>query len=244
MTSSHDDTPPVPSTAPAPVAPRWWEMQSLMSLPLADAALAIVFVLYAVGAVRPEFLLSLPGPLRGLEESLMHVVMLEAGYLLFAGTLVDLATRLQKRPPLIVVIALAACIPLFSESARESLVRAWGEGLVVFIPLVVSLFDRMAVLWYMPGSSPLERMRARALTSDRVVMGMVALALFAASLIGLMMIPAAGSLLETGAPIGAVIVLYFAVAAFNEIRVRSRSFESDPKVLLPMDLLEVRKLDL
>ena len=214
-----------------------------MSLPLADAALATVFALYAFVAVRPQFYLSLPEPLRGLQDSMVQVVMLEAVFLLFAGTLVDLATRIPRRPPLILVVALAGCVPLFSDTVRAMLVQAWGEGLIVFIPLVVSLFDRVAVLWYMPGSSPLERMRARALTSDRMVMGIVTLALFAAAMIVSITLPDAGDVMGGSAAL-AVIAIYFAVAAVNEIRVRRSSFRSNPRVLLHFDLLEVRRLDL
>ena len=229
-------------TAPhRPRTARWWHVQSLVTLPVADAVLALLFMASAIASFRPEILRVIPGDQKELETWLGQVLILEAVFLVFSGTLVDLATRIKRRPPVIVIIALAAAIPLFSEPLRAIVFEAWSKGLIAFIPVAVSLSDRVAVLWYMPSAPPEDRLAARALMANRILSGLTILVIFAGFIVASMVV---SDLLIEGWQLGVLVALYFLIAAVDEMRVRRPSFAANPTVLFRYDLLDVKRLEM
>lgn len=157
-------------------------------------------------------------------DELIFVLMVEGGFLLMQGTLVDIATRLKKRPPIWAVALIVAAVVLFSGEALDVLRLAWQRGLVVFLPLLVSLGERATVLWRMPDRPTIEKIAARALISNRITTALVLFALMTAA----MLLGFDEGALAAGA-------IYFAVAAFDDWRVRGRRFAERPSVLFRFD---------
>ena len=179
----------------------------------------------------------------GLHDTLAFGLMVEGGFLMTQGTLVDIATRLKKRPPVWLIVIIVAGVVLFSGEAMGVLRIAWHRGMVVFIPLLVSLAQRGSSLWHMPDKSRDEKIAARALIANRIT---TALGLFGLLTVGAV----AGTMfheyfdLLTGRPmiLGAG-ALYFAVAAFDAWRVRGQKFAEKPTVLFRFDPMHITYLD-
>ncbi|MEK6371438.1 MAG: hypothetical protein AABO58_01965 [Acidobacteriota bacterium] len=183
------------------------------AFPIPDAVMAAIF---AVAATTDFFSLQ--------RDELIFVLMVEGGFLLMQGTLVDIATRLKKRPPIWAVALIVAAVVLFSGEALDVLRLAWQRGLVVFLPLLVSLGERATVLWRMPDRPTIEKIAARALISNRITTALVLFALMTAA----MLLGFDEGALAAGA-------IYFAVAAFDDWRVRGRRFAERPSVLFRFD---------
>jgi hypothetical protein len=217
----------------------------LASLP--DAIFALVLAAAAVSAMSAASLPAVVGMFMGphVYESLMFALMVEGGFLLLQGTVADIATRLEKRPPLWAVLLIAAGLILFSSEARQILMIGWAQGMAVLIPLLLSLAQRFSMLWSMPLRSRIEKIAARALISNRIVTG---IALFGISLIVVMASTAfaldLGSFSAGGAAwtftAGA---LYFAIAGYDDWRVRRPAFAKRPKVLFRYEVLPIHHLD-
>jgi hypothetical protein len=186
------------------------------AFPIPDAVMAAIFALAAAFPyVYPE-----------LQDELGFVLMVEGGFLLMQGTLVDIATRLEKRPPIWAVALIVVGVVLFSRETLGVLQLAWQRGLVVFLPLLVSLGERATVLWRMPGRPTNEKIAARALISNRITTALVLLALLTAAML----------LGYTGVRFGLIAgAIYFAVAAYDDWRVRGRKFAERPSVLFRFD---------
>lgn len=179
----------------------------------------------------------------GFHDELAFGLMVEGGFLLMQGTLVDIATRLRKRPPVWLIVLIVAGVVLLSGEAMSILRMAWSSGLAVFLPLLVSLAQRGSSLWHMPDKSRDEKIAARALIANRIT---TALALFglltAAAAVGVMFRDYFDLL--TGRPmILAAAALYFAIAAFDAWRVRGRKFAEKPTVLFRFDPMHITYLD-
>lgn len=179
----------------------------------------------------------------GFHDALAFGLMVEGGFLMMQGTLVDIATRLKKRPPVWLIVIIVAGVVLLSGEALTLLQMAWSGGMVVFLPLLVSVAQRGSSLWHMPDKSRNEKIAARALIANRITTGLV--------LFGLLTVAAvAGTMfhdyfdLLTGRPmiLGAG-ALYFAVAAFDAWRVRGQKFAEKPTVLFRFDPLHITYLD-
>jgi hypothetical protein len=185
------------------------------AFPIPDAVMAAIFALAAAFPyVFPE-----------LQDELGFSLMVEGGFLMMQGTLVDIATRLKKRPPVWVVALIVLAVVLLSDEARGVLGLAWQRGAVVFLPLLLSLGERATVLWRMPDRPTIEKIAARALISNRITTALVLLALLtAAMLLGF-----------TGVLALAAGAIYFAVAAYDDWRVHGRKFAEHPSVLFRFD---------
>jgi hypothetical protein len=206
------------------------------AVPLPDAAMALVFAVAALMDVVPFA----PAMMEWRGE-LLFVLLVEGGFLLMQGTLVDIATRLKKRPPLWVIPIIAGVVVLFSDHARLILQMAWERGAFVFIPLVISLGERATVLWRMPDRPRVEKIAARALIANRITTGLALLALMTLTMV-------AGVIwtdlyLDDAWPVLTAGAVYFAVAAFDAWRVRGRRFAERPSVLFRFDLMHISYLE-
>ena len=188
------------------------------AFPLPDAVMALLLTL--------AHFVPLPGA-----EQLAFGLIVEGGFLMAQATLVDIATRLRKRPPLWLAALIVGGVVLFSDHALEVFALAWNRGSVVFLPLLLSLIERGAVLWRLPGRPRIERIAARALAANRITTGLGVLVLITLTIF----LPLPLSPFLAGAA-------YFAIAAFDGWRVRGRRFAEKPRVLFRFDPLHIEYL--
>jgi hypothetical protein len=219
----------------APVNPDTVRLQFLQrgrrfAFPVPDALLAMIF---AAAALFDRF----PPQLR---DELIFVLIVEGGFLMAQGTLVDIATRLRKRPPLWVAVLIVIGVMLFSQYSWDMIRMAWQQGSLVFVPLLISIAERGTVLWRMPDRPQIEKIAARALIANRIVTGLGLAGLVTLAMIVGAVFPdlydfhAAG--LVPGLLAGAA---YFAIAAFDDWRVRGRKFAERPRVLFRWDVIGI-----
>ena len=179
----------------------------------------------------------------GGRENLVWILVAEGGFLLMQGTLVDIATRLRKRPPVWMIVLILGGVLLFAgNGAIQVLQMAWQGGMLVFLPLLLSLVERGVMLWQMPSRTPIQKMAARALISNRILTGLGLLGLMTVGmLIGFALDHPLESTDLWPALLGGAI--YYAVAAYDEARVRRQAFAENPRVLFRYDVLGVKYLD-
>lgn len=206
--------------------------------PIPDALMALVMALAALSPFIP-----MPLFFAQQQLDLFFVLVVEGGFLLMQGTLVDIATRLKKRPPVWVIPIIVAAVALFSNGVLDVLRMAWDRGAVVFIPLLVSLAERGTVLWTMPNRTRIQKIAARALIGNRITTGLALLGLITA----LMLIGVATDAYDWNA-LGTVVTfgggaVYFAVAAYDDARVRGAKFAERPRVLFRFDPIHIEYLE-
>jgi hypothetical protein len=200
---------------------------------LPDALLAVICL---IAAVTPHS----SGNPAWLNDVLMELelaLVVEAGFLMFQGTLIDVATRLSKRPPLWAVMLLGAALVPFSIGTLDVLRLAFQSGgLAVLLPLLISLAGRFMVMWHMPAYTTMQKIAARALISNRILTGFV----LAVILTALMITQDRHRWMDGGfSPLLVAGAIYFAVAAFDDWRVRQRRFTQRPRVLFRYDILGI-----
>ena len=182
--------------------------------------------------------------LSDMPHELMFVLIVEGGFLLAQGTLVDIATRLKKRPPIWLAALILVGVVLISDHTLDVLRMAWQQGSLVFVPLLVSIAERGTVLWRMPGRPQIEKIAARALIANRIITG---LGLFGLVTIVMLIGAIFPSLYDFSAISVTVIMfagaIYFAVAAFDDWRVRGPKFAEKPRVLFRYDAMGIKYLE-
>lgn len=215
-----------------------------VGMPLPEAVLAVLFATAAVGCfLSPERLATLPPSMFRSQEELWMVLFIEGGFIMGQTTLIDIATRLRKRPPVWAIPLIVAVVFLLSPGVQGMMGGAWDAGAVVMVPLILTFVERATVLWHMPVASPVEKMGARAQISNRLitVLGLGGL------LIGMLCVghyvPAAYTAIRSLWPGYIAGAIYFAIAAFDEWRVRGRRFAERPRVLFGFDALGIRNTD-
>jgi hypothetical protein len=215
------------------------------AVPLPDAAMAVVLGLAAMLEFLPVHVLAvLPASLLEAREELLFALMVEGGFLMMQGTLVDIASRLKKRPPVWLIPFIVGGVLLVSNEALGVVQMAWHRGSVVFIPLLLSLAERGTVLWHLPSRSKIEKLAARALIGNRITTGLAMLALMTALLVASLAIPSLDfTALGSRWPPLLAGAIYFAVAAFDDWRVRGKRFAKNPRVLFGFDPIGVRYLE-
>ena len=215
-----------------------------VAMPLPDVVLALLLGAYAAQDFLSESLLAvLPGFAFPSHEDLGMVLFVEGGFLMGQATLVDIATRLRKRPPVWAIPLIVAVVFFLSSGAQGVFNAAMAGGAVVLIPLLLSLAERGTMLWHMPVASPLERMAARALISNRIIAVVFLGGLLTALLVTGAFVTDVESALRSGWPIWAAGAIYFAVAAFDEWRVGGPRFAARPRVLFGIDALGISNTD-
>lgn len=204
--------------------------------------MALLFLGAALLEFFPHF--PIPPSLFEAREELMFVLFVEGGFLMAQGTLVDIATRLRKRPPIWLAALIVIGVVIFSEYTWDVIRVAWERGSVVFVPLLVSLAERGTVLWRMPDRPQIEKIAARALIANRILTGVVLLGLVVVSMLLSSAFP---RLYDYSAHSSKIILfaaaLYFAIAAFDDWRVRGPRFAEKPRVLFGYDVIGIGYLE-
>ena len=200
---------------------------------------AILAAAASVDFLPPRWLSSLPTALLETRQEFYFALVVEGAFLMSQGTLVDIATRLRKRPPVWAVALIAAAVVMFSNETRAVLQLAWQKGAVVFIPMLLSLAERAAVLWQLPGRPELERIAARALIANRIITALVLLGLVTADMIARVALPNVYTDYSAYWPALAAGAIYYAVASFDGWRVRGRRFAEHPTVLFRYDAIGI-----
>jgi len=211
---------------------------------LPDGLLAVMFALAAAVDFLPvRYLTQVPPAFLAAREPLAFALFVEGGFLMMQGTLIDIATRVRARPPWWAVILIAGGVLLFSEHAHAVLRMAWEQGMVVFVPLLFSLADRVAVLWILPRCPVIEKIAARALISNRLVTGLALLAVLALSFVAGMVFTRAYDFFAGSWLFLVLGAIYFGIAAFDKRRVGGSKFAESPSVLFRYDLIGIDYLD-
>lgn len=166
-------------------------------------------------------------------EGLYLVAMVEVVFCLAQGTLTDLATRLQKRPPWWAVVLIGGGVVLMYPETVQFGRAAFAAGWAVFLPYLWSLLERLRELWTMPGASRLEKLRRRALVSGRMSLVIVfaGTALLVAG-VTYALDPAEGGFAMLQRSAAWWLAAAFAMAAFDIVRVHRPAFEQRPRALL------------
>lgn len=167
-------------------------------------------------------------------ETFMLAVFADGATLMFSATLVDVASRLRRPPRWWLGVLICAGILIMYPDAIALLREAWTLGLWAFAPFAWSILERMRELWTLPSASTIEKIRRRTLTFDRLYTAIVVggMATIGALLLA---IENDGSfpshLFQTAAPW--VVMVFYAIAAFNVWRVHTQAFAIRPRSLWP-----------
>lgn len=175
-----------------------------------------------------------------VRAELVFALMVEGGFLMMQGTLVDIATRLKKRPPLWLAIVIVTGVAIFSEHTIGILRIAWERGSIVFVPLLISIAERGTVLWRLPDRTRIEKIAARALVANRITTGLV---LFGLLTIGMIITVILKTFYEPVLAPFAAGAIYYAVATYDDWRVRGRRFAEKPRVLFRFDPIDATYLE-
>ncbi len=203
------------------------------ALPLPDAVMALALA----AAAWVDFFFP-------LQDDLFFALIVEGGFLMAQGTLVDIATRLRKRPPIWAAALIVIGVMLFSQYTLDVIKMAWQQGSVIFVPLLISIAERGTVLWRMPDRPRIEKIAARALIANRIATGLWLCGLVTAAMIASAVFPNLYDYTTARAlpPLMAG-ALYFAIAAFDNWRVRGPRFAARPRVLFGWDTISIDYLE-
>jgi hypothetical protein len=214
------------------------QMGGRLAFPLPDALLALVFAFAAtLEFLTPEQLARVPFWLGNLRQELFLVIMLEGGFLLAQATLVDIASRLKKRPPVWAILPILAAVVVLAPGFGLDMIRmAWAQGSAVFVPMMLSLAERGTVLWRLPSRSAIEKIAARALIANRITTGLAVLGMVTIVMVASVVLKRDGAIGQDSASLIAA-AIYFGVAAYDDARVRTRRFAERPTVLFRWDTM-------
>lgn len=215
------------------------------AFPIPDALMAVVFAAAALlDFLTPEQLAAFPPFLLEARLELIFALVVEGGFLMMQGTLVDIATRLKKRPPVWLIPIIVGGVALLSGHSLTVLQMAWERGSIVFIPLLLSLAERGAVLWNMPDRSRIQKIAERALIANRITTGLGLFGLVTVAMVIGVIFTDQYDTFTTGAwPPLLAGAIYFGVAAYDDWRVRGRKFAERPRVLFRFDPIHIEYLE-
>ena len=237
---------PSEAREPLRLAPR-----GLHALP--DLAIGLVFLFVAcdrsTDLMLSQWTQSLSGWWPGFDDRILWVtVVVEAIFLWPQISLVDIATRVRKRPPWWAIPPIVLGVMLFAPGASSMLPLLLDPAGMFFLPAAFSLWQRAQMLWTLPGQPVLVRERARAIMGGRMnialaVAGPVFLVELGLSMYRVATSSTAGtSLLQDGITVYFVAAVYFLLAAFDHWRVGGASFARKPRPILWWDYVGVRDL--
>lgn len=207
---------------------------------LPDALLALLFALAAAAALFPQ--ITFLQPILESRNQLYFAMYVEAGFLILQLALVETATRLDKPLPAGAIIAIVVALTLYLGLPFEVLRAAWSMGVSVFVPLLLSLIERGAILRHMPTRPRIEKIAARALISNRIITALALIGSFVAAIVGVVALTPYEWPDESWPQLAAG-ALYFAIAAFDDWRVRGRRFAERPRALFGYEVLKIGQLD-
>lgn len=217
MNALHDTKPDMPDSANASGA-----MLGKLLPELSVLLLSACIVFVPEGSWRPR------------PDTFLLAVFADGATLMFSATLVDIASRLRSSPPWWLGILIGAGILILYPDTIMLLKEAWSLGLWVFAPFAWSIAERLRELWTLPAASKLEKIRRRTLTFDRlysalIVGGASTIAALILALCNDGSFPA--DLFLQAAPW--VVMVFYAIAAFNAWRVHTPAFALRPRSLWP-----------
>jgi hypothetical protein len=172
------------------------------------------------------------------DSGVLYALMFaEVGSLMLNASLVDVATRLQRPPSigwgLFIVLGLMVLNPI----SFSTIASSWSLGWMMFLPQGWSMVERFRRIWILPRVSKLDKIRTRALTFDRLYLG-VHIAML--SLVSGFLYWAVND--YRGNPVDGVIfdivlpwvlLVFFAANAWNTLRVYQDKFAKKPKSMMP-----------
>jgi len=219
-----------------------WPGAGRVTHSLPDLVLAALFALAAAAAagLLPQNAIS--HSILQSRNDLYFAMYVEAGFLILQLALVDTATRLNRQLPTGAVIAIVIALTFFLGLPLEVLRAAWSMGIYVFVSMLLSLIERGAILRRMPERPPIEKIAARALISNRIITALTFLGSFVAAIVIVVALTPYEWPDESWPPLAAG-AIYFAIAAFDDWRVRGRRFAENPRVLFGYEILRIRQLD-
>jgi hypothetical protein len=179
-------------------------------------------------ALDPGGLLS-PNP-----QAIYLALAAEGASLMFFCTLVDIASRVSRRPPWWLAILVGGGVLLMYPDLIDVLRAAFEAGLWIFVPLAWSLLERVRELWTLPRASKDEKIRRRTLTFDRLWAGVCIAGIAIPCAIGVALLSedGLGTLAHPLVPL-CVGLAFYAIAAFNAWRVHRPAFAKRPSSLVP-----------
>ena len=192
---------------------------------LPELAMLATVAVFAVGGL---------GPFRVHSEVLMLALAADAATLLAFSTLIDLASRLKKALPWWLGLPVGFGILVLDREVVDMLGLAWSQGMAVFLPFAWTLLERVRQLWTLPSAAPIEKIRRRTLTFDRLYVGIVVMALLVLSIM-LTVVTGLAAIEDFSGPTAVTVIgtVFYATAAFNAWRVYRPEFSRRPRSLLP-----------
>ena len=197
---------------------------------------ALRYILPELSAVITLLWVVLGSPLmpRFNPEAVSFMLVAEAGSLLFFCTLIDIATRIERRPPVWLGLLIIGAVVVLNGYMLKVLILAWDQGFWIFLPLLWSVLDRGRALWRLPGASRLEKIRRRTLTFDRLHIGILVVAISLAVALFIIVKPDSDvSLLLNPRLHAALGMIFYVTMAFDAWRVYRPQFEPRMRQLLP-----------
>ncbi len=176
-----------------------------------------------------------PGGLLTPDPQMIYVMLVaEGASLMFFCTLVDIASRVDWRPPWWLVVIIVVGVLLMHPGLIEVLKIAFEAGIWIFLPIAWSYFERIRELWTLPGAAKEEKIRRRTLTFDRLWVGICigAVAIPCAICLAWLSEEGIGALFHPFMPLS-IGLAFYGVAAFNAWRVHQSAFAKRPTSLVP-----------
>lgn len=167
-------------------------------------------------------------------DALAFAAMADAAMLMASGTLIDIASRLQKAPPWWVAPLLPVGLFFAYPESWQMLQMAWQQGYAVLLPFAWSIVERIGEIWTLPKACDLEKIRRRTLVFDRLYVALLLAALWIAAAaiaffaFGVEFFEMFGF---NGLPWA--MAAFYAVNVANVIRVHRPAFARRPRSLVP-----------
>lgn len=168
-------------------------------------------------------------------DALFIVATLEGAMLIASATLMDLASRLKRPPVGWVAVVLVLGLLLMNPYIFALLYATWIEGgLWIFALFAWSIIERFSAMWTLPLAKPIEKIRRRTLTFDRLYVGLVlGLALVAVWLLNALQNDGSAQIDFAELALPWLVLIYFLIASINVWRVQQPQFTAQPRSLLP-----------
>jgi hypothetical protein len=172
--------------------------------------------------------------LKPSSDGLMFAAMADGATLMLSATLVDVASRLKRMLPWWLLLLIAVGILLMYPDTFAMLTMGWAMGFWIFLPFAWSLIERLRELWTLPSASPIEKIRRRTLTFDRLYTGLIIGGVCVAGMIiNALLNEGSMELGLTERVLPWLMLAFYSVAAFNAWRVHRPGFSKRPRSLWP-----------
>jgi hypothetical protein len=167
------------------------------------------------------------------EGVLFSGIAMDAVLLMGSASLIDIASRIKRAPPLWVLPFAVLGLLMLSPGSGELLAHALSLDTVILLPFAWAIIERLRELWTLPQASVLEKIRRRTLVFDRLYVALligVLTMLFGALVYFIFAIDLTSWL---GKAALLIVWLFYAVNCFNVWRVHQALYLRHPRSLLP-----------